>query len=210
MPHNQRLTLALRFAAVHWILLILIQSADFFGYLLADERWWPAAGKFLLILPLLQSQNLLMAAALGVAAYLCIARRLTRWLYFSLYCLVTAYLIVDQAYYKLFFDHIHLSIIEGVYQFSIRMAMSSFLRVVDAYVVAIALLALCALSWLQLQLLRPRNSTTPRRIWLAAPAVLLAAGLLFAPSDRYPHLNQHPLVALTAEWRASGLLNAVG
>jgi arylsulfatase A-like enzyme len=210
MPPNQRLTLAIRFAAVHWILLILIQAADFFGYLLTDERWWPATGKFLLILPLLQPQNLLVAAALGGVAFFCLAWRLTRWLYFGLYCLITLYLIVDQAYYKLFFDHIHLSIIEGVYQFSVRMAMSSFLRAMDACVAVIALLALGALSWLHLQLLRLPNPAARRRIWLAAPLALLAAGLLATPSDRYPHLNQHPLVALTAEWRAGGLLNAVG
>ncbi len=207
---KQRLALAVRFATVHWILLILIQAADFFAYLLTDERRWPAAGSFLLVLPLLQTQNVLAAAALGAIAFFAFARRFTSWLYFGLYCLLTVYLVVDQAYYKLFFDHIHLSIIEGVYQFSVRMALSSFLRVVDAYVAAIALLAVGALSWLQWQLLGPRNLSAPGRIWLVVPAGLLAAGLLTTPPARYPHLDQHPLLALTAEWRAGGLLTAVG
>ena len=72
-------------------------------------------GCFVLHLPFLQTENLLVSAAVGLLGCLMARRLATRLVLLALWVGLSAYLVFDQVYYKVFFDHFRrTSTIEGL------------------------------------------------------------------------------------------------
>ena len=72
-----------------------------------------SAASWFLVLPLLQTENLVASLVVGLVAFVMSGRLMTRWLMLALWVGLSCYLVLDQVYYKTFFDHFRPSSIEG-------------------------------------------------------------------------------------------------
>lgn len=86
MSHSGRFRVACVCALTQWALALAIQIGNFFGYLLPPGRDWKAAASLVTLIPLIQTQNVLVAAIFGVMAYFAAWNRITAWIFFGIYC----------------------------------------------------------------------------------------------------------------------------
>lgn len=197
-----RSRVAICFAFAHWALLLAIQTGDLIAYRAAGAEHglgWRLSQ--LAMLPFLQAQNVLVAAAVGLIAYFASRHRITAWLWFLVYVALSASLLLDQVYYKVFLDHFHLGMIEGGEQFNAVILWDSFLDEADWVVGASAAVGIAGCVWLAIALSRP--SKRPVRVRVAV-TVLAAFGLAGIPkffSTSAGHVNEHPLISLAREWQ---------
>jgi phosphoglycerol transferase MdoB-like AlkP superfamily enzyme len=200
---HDRIRFALPLAAAHWLLLVLIQCEIFLAYVLPRTSRDITAARFALTLPLLQTENLLAAAAVGLVACLLAGRLATRWILLGLWIGLSFYLVFDQVYYKVFFDHFRPSIIEGVGQVNAAQLVSSIVHELDlAFGLNSAIVVLCAalLGWRRV--VHPGAAAPQARArpgaWLvpAGAAVLFVLGIPSLFSSAYHNVQHHPLLVL--------------
>ncbi len=205
ISHN-RIRFALPLAAAHWLLLVLIQCENFLGTV--PPRPFPdiTAARFVLTLPLLQTENLLAAAAVGLLACLLAGRLATRWVMLALWAGLSFYLVFDQVYYKVFFDHFRPAIIEGAGQVNAAQLFSSIAHELDlAFGLNSTLVVMFAVLLGWRRVVRPGVAAplapTRRGAWLlpAAAAVLFVAGIPSVFSSAYRNVQHHPLLVLADE-----------
>jgi hypothetical protein len=200
-----RLHLAWSFALAHWLLLVLIQCEEILGCLLPSQSPGVTATGFFLALPFLQTENLLLAVAVGLAASLLAGRKATRLLALALWTLLAYYLVFDQVYYKVFFDHFRPSILAGTSRVNAAQLAGSIGSELDATAyfnvgVVLIVAALLARRFLS----RPVGAGTvvpvpPARAMWVLPSVVAALAVAGIPSlaaPRYFNLQRHPLVVM--------------
>src|ERR1700685_4247306 len=98
MSRARRFRVACICAVTQWALALTIQLGDVWGYQL-HPGVWKADTILLALIPIIQTQNALVAAIFGVTAYLAAWNSVTVWIFFGIYCAESAYLLVDQVYY---------------------------------------------------------------------------------------------------------------
>ncbi len=195
---------ALLFFLGHWLLAVLLQLENVLLYVTPKGKWRQALGRSLLLVLSWQTENILVAAGLGLLALGVLPSLLGRWLYFTAYALLTAYLLLEQLYYKRFFDHFRPSRMEGVGHLGARAMLSSIGSEMDGVFRANALLAGCCLLGLGGSLVWFSEFVPPAGGWGRAGVQLLVwgAGLLLllglpaAFSRNYHHLQRHPFLVL--------------
>jgi arylsulfatase A-like enzyme len=175
-------------------ILVAIQIGNFYGYLLPAGTWnWASAG-YLFTIPFIQAQNLIVAALLGLLVWLC-----GRIAEFVLFLAAVLFSLADQVYFKVFLDHIHLSLFEGGQGFNPGLLLSSFAREQDRVfwiAVVVALLGAFAVV---------RQLAPPPRIVVAIALLLELAGLPAFASKGYFNLNDNPLWSFAADWSRGSL-----
>ncbi|HLH15970.1 MAG TPA: sulfatase-like hydrolase/transferase [Bryobacteraceae bacterium] len=204
-----RRRVALIAAAAHWALAVAIQLGCFCAYLMpAGVPAWDAV-RYLTTMPFLEGQALVVAAALGVLAYLLAGIRYARWLLLPLHATLAAFLLADQLFYKISFDHLRPSLFEVGSHWSLSVALSSLVKEMDAPFYFAAIVAVAGTAGLWVAMAKGKASPVRLRPWATAAAVLLVAGIPGMSSARYYHLNEHPLVAALQDWRAGGLAGSM-
>jgi hypothetical protein len=98
MPPAHRLSIALAAALSHWMLLAAIQVGGFCAYLMpAGSDPWDVAG-YLVTIPFIQGQTIVVAATLGLVAWLFSAHSATRWLILPVHFFLTGFILADQLF----------------------------------------------------------------------------------------------------------------
>jgi arylsulfatase A-like enzyme len=205
MPHAQRLWIALAAGLSHWALMAAIQTGCFCAYLLPAGAAASDALRHLSSIPLIQAQNLGVAALLAALAWLLSFNRFTVWLAPLLQLAMAALALSDQLFYKIFFDHLRPSLFEMGRNVNAGVASSSLFRETDAVFFAAAAIAIAGEIWIVAAILRRPRRPSPWRFWGVAGALLFVAGLPAFASARYCHLNEHPAVAAARDWMAGSL-----
>ena len=90
----------------------LLQVESYFSYVYNVEDDALTGFLFLVRFPFIQLETFLFALFLGGLAFLFYRPRFLRWIYYGLVFLSTALVLLDQIYYKIFFDHISMSMTE--------------------------------------------------------------------------------------------------
>ncbi len=204
----QRLRIALAAGLAHWALLIAIQAGSFCAYLMPAGSLPEDAVSYLATIPLIQGQAILVAAALGALAWLLAARRAARWLILPVQLVLTAFVLADQIFYKIFFDHLRPSLFEVGRSLNVRVAMSSLSTETDMVFYIAVFVAVLGEAWLVWTLVRLPQSK-PSLIPLGAATVLLLASWPALTSTRYYHLNEHPAVVAALDWKAGSLVQSM-
>jgi hypothetical protein len=153
---------------------------------------------------LLQTENLLAAALVGLVACLLAGRLATRIVFLVLWVGLTFYLVFNQVYYKIFFDHFRPSSVEGMGPASTALLFDSLVHELDLAFVLNSVLVVVATAFLTWQsVLRPAAAAALAARWgrdgwlLAAGAVLLLiAGTAMVLSPAYRNVQHHPLLIL--------------
>jgi arylsulfatase A-like enzyme len=169
---------------------------------------WQSAG-YLGTIFLIQSQNIAACALLGGLTWLLAGSAGGRWVSFALWLTIALLTLIDQVYYKVFLDHVHLSLFEGGHGFNPALMVGSFFQEMDAVFLAAGLVALFAGVWL----LRTIAAATPEtgtlsgseRFILATAALLFVSGLPAVFSSKYFHLNENPVVSFVRDWSRRNL-----
>lgn len=208
---TERARIAVVCGLSQWLLLLAIQVGDLLGYLLPPAAHnlvsYGAAGA---ALPLLQTQNLIVAAILGVIAYFASKYRVTGWAFFVLCLAVSLGLVLDQVYYKLFLDHFHLGMIEGGEQFNAVIIVGSFLKEADWIFCCSCVVAIAGSAWFARALWKPAQRPAPIG-WIVGGAALVALlGIPKFSATTYGHVNEHPLLALVRELNRSSVADILG
>lgn len=209
MPRAERLRIALVSGAAYWALSLAVQIDIFFGYLMPAGAWTWRSARYLASFPFLQSQSLIVAAILGVAAWLIAVNRRGRWIALPLYVLLAAASLIDQIYYKLFLDHVHLSLFEGGHGFTPSLMLDSFVREWDAAYWISATVAFAGTIWIAMSLARPTPIARPPKLALAVAALIFLAGLPSIGSTRYVHLNENPEWSFLRDWGTSSIASVL-
>ncbi|HEY4361979.1 MAG TPA: sulfatase-like hydrolase/transferase [Bryobacteraceae bacterium] len=205
---SRRAQIGLICGIAQWILLLGIQTGNFFGYLLPPMDRDLSAGSYLFTAILfIQAQNGLISALIGFLAYACAGNVISRWIFFVFYCVECAYLLIDQVYYKVFLDHVRLGAFEGGQQFNAAITLSSFTHELDGLFYFNAVLALAGIAWLAWALVAPQSRPKRSRLALELGAVLLLIGLPAFSSKKYGHLNENPVLALGRELQQGSVEN---
>ena len=208
MLPRQRLWLGLATALGHWALLVAIQVGSLLAYLVPAGTPTEATISYLSAIPFIQGPAILVAAALGTLAWLVSARRATRWLILPVQLAITVFVLADQLFYKIFFDHLRPSIFEIGRTVNVAVAVSSISTETDLVFYSAALVALAGEAWLVWTLVRlPRSK--PGLLPLAAASILLLSSWPALSSTRYFHLNEHPVVVAALDWKAGSLLHSM-
>ena len=208
-----RVRLALAFGVTHWLLLVLIQCENIVRYLLPVRAPGATLAGYAMGLPFLQTENLMLAAAMGLVACLLAGWLATRVVALALWTLVALFVVFDQVYYKVFFDHFRPSIIEG--QVSASQLKSSFGSELDAATylnLSIVIVCVAFLAW-RFVLGSGRSEATepagpPRGAWLLPSVVVLlfVSGIPSVRSSAYNNLQHHPLVVLAHDTMRRSLI----
>jgi arylsulfatase A-like enzyme len=207
----KRTGFALPFAIGHWCLLVLIQCENVLG------SWTPqwtssTAARWFLVLPLLQTENLLASLFVGLVAFVLSGRLMTRWLMLALWVGLSCYLVLDQVYYKTFFDHFRPSSIEGAAEIGSLPLLGSIVHELDLRfcfnsIVVIGCTAL--LAWRCVY--GPQRALPARPRWVvrllpAGAAVLLFLGIPSVSSSAFRNVQHHPLLVLADDVTRRGLI----
>lgn len=200
MNQTQRLRVALICALTQWGLVVVLQTRSYFGFVLPPSTWTLLTSTaFLTVIPFIQAQNAVVAGVFGCIAYLVAGYRRLAWVFFTLYCAVSAYLLIDEVYYKVFRDHVHLDMFEGGRDFNAVITLSSFASEVDWFFYCAAILAIAGAVWFGRALVvPPEHPRNLRRIFIFA-GVLALAGIPAFSSSNFSHVNEHPLIMLAHE-----------
>ena len=209
MTRAQRLHLALVCAAAHLAILVTIQIGDFCGYLVPPGGLSWKFAPYLLTLPAIQSQNLIVAGILGLMTYLVSFHTRLRWLGLPIFLIATLISLFDQVYYKIFLDHIHLSQSEGPQGINFAMLTKQFIREWDITFYVAATIALAATIYFSLILFRPPAQPGSPKLWFAFSALFLIAGVPRFSSTQYLGLNENPIWVLAQDWSRENLAGAL-
>ena len=180
----------------------LINLESFLFYVHNWQTGSPSLPLFLLKLPLTLLEHSLIAILLTLPASWA-AKTLHRSIvYVSILCLSSGYLVLNQVFYKLFFDHYSPSMTEGQVG-NIGNIWGSFSAEVDA-VTMLNLIALGMLTWLQFRILRGKLSIFwmprfDRSFQFGAALWVLGAILLGLYVDTH-NLNRHPITKVISSW----------
>ena len=106
---------------------------------------------------------------------------------------------IDQVYYKVFLDHVHLGMFESGQQFNPVITFGSFQKEVDWIFYSTTAVALAGAIWFARALVVP--PAHPRRLRRIAEiaGVVALIGLPAYSSKRYSHINEHPLLGIVSE-----------
>jgi arylsulfatase A-like enzyme len=199
--HDRAGMLATLAAASHLLLLVVIQVEDYVLYLWPANHSVGALLSFAAGLGLAQWENIAAAVALGAVTLFTAAIRPGRWLAFSLVILANLYLVIDQVGFKLFFDHLDPSMLEGAERLGdLRSSVLAeldgafFLNLVLLFVIGRRLhAAFFDPATLQRLPYAARLAHLPRsHAAQAVVAVLLVTGLLFPVRPNFVKLYHHP------------------
>lgn len=197
---SRRLQIALICGICQWLLLLGIQAGNFFAYLLPPiDRDLSAVSYFFTVILFIQAQNALMAALVGVVAYVCAGNVITRWAFFVLYCAESIYLLIDQVYYKVFLDHVRLGAFEGGQQFNATITFGSFTHEIDFVFYLNAVIAIAGAVWLARALLAPQLHPRKSGLPLEIGAVIFLIGIPAYSSKKFGHLNENPVLSLSRD-----------
>jgi arylsulfatase A-like enzyme len=196
-----RLAPALRVGLAHGAMAVLVQLESA-AHLLPQLHLGPwGAARFLAEIPFLQLQNLAVAAALTLVAYLCAGHRLLRPLPHLLLFLLNGLLVIDQLVWNVFLSH--LDVTPGDLPWRSLTALRSSAWAVAGWELAANLTALAVLSlWVwRSDAGQPRWTAAGRR-WAAAWMAGVAVVTILADGH---HLEEHPLIAILrgagSRWR---------
>ncbi len=200
MNRVQRLRIAVICALTQWSLIVLLQAREYFGFVLPPAAWTFETGTaFFNVIPFLQAQNVLVACVFGCLAYFAARYRRLVWIFFAVYCGAIAYVLVDQLYYKVFRDHIHMDMVEGGQEFNAIITFSSAAREMDWFFYCATIFAIAGAVWFARALVvPPEHPKNLRRIFIVA-GVLAVVGIPAFSSKHYDHVNEHPLITLARE-----------
>ena len=180
----------------------LINLESFLFYVHNWQTGSPSLPLFLLKLPLNLLEHSLIAILLALPASWA-AKNLHRSIvYVSVLCVSSTYLVINQVFYKLFFDHYSPSMTEGQVG-NIGNIWGSFSAEVDAITI-FNLIALGLLTLLQFRILRGKltNSWTPRfnrLVQLGVALWVLGCTLLGLYGETH-NLNRHPITKVISSW----------
>ncbi len=196
----ERLRIGIICATAQWVLLLAIQAGDLFAYLLPPAaRNVESYSSLAVALPFLQTQNILVAAVFGVLAYFTARNRVTAWALFVLSCAESLGVLLDQVYYKVFLDHVHLGMIEGGEQFNPVILFGSFRKEADWIFCCSSAVAVAGSIWFARALWNPPRYPVKTRRILVVGAVIGLLGIPKFSATSYGHVNEHPLIALARE-----------
>lgn len=194
---------ALLFFLCWWFLSMLLQCESFLLFLTPRGKRRQALFRCAFVLMGMQTENILIAGLLGLLAWLALPSLPGRWLFFAAYAILTAYLILEQLYYKRFFDHFRPSRTEGVKHLGVRAMLSSTWQEMDGVFQFNALLGGgCLLALTSSLIAFPRVDLTseglalPELLLLLIAGILLLVGLPAAFSRQHHHLQENPLLVL--------------
>ncbi len=219
-----RLRFALPFAAAHWLLLVLIQCENFVGYVKPKTAGDVTPARFFLTLPLLQTENLLVAGLVGLIACLMAGRLVARWVFLTLWVGLACYLVFDQVYYKIFFDHFRFSSMEGGGQISSAHFLSSIAYELDLMFFFNSIVVIWSTAFLAWRHVAssdrtgagssdPRRTERPQRgayLLAAGAAMLVVLGIPGVFASRYRNVQHHPLVVLAHDSSRRSLIDDLG
>jgi arylsulfatase A-like enzyme len=125
------------------------------------------------------------------------------------YVVETVGLLIDQVYYKVFLDHIHLGMFEGGQQFNPVITFGSFQKEVDWIFWVTSAIALAGAIWFARALLVPPERPRHLRRIIEIAVVIAAIGLPAYSSKRYSHINEHPLIGVVREIEQTSMVNVL-
>lgn len=214
---SQRKTListAVLFAFLHWALLFILQLENYFFYLYRPESGFLSPLLFALKLPFLQLKNLLFASLLG-GVYLGMGQgRFSQILYFFLWIGTALYVILNQIYFKLFFDHIRFNPQEGGLE-GLSALLGSFIAELDLVFYTNLIIIISLFFLILFIFFRPPLFLFPRLVRIGSslhlPAAILVYftfSVVFVLSVETHSLEKHPLFTLAWSsrvwWMRSG------
>ncbi|HWE51643.1 MAG TPA: sulfatase-like hydrolase/transferase [Bryobacteraceae bacterium] len=214
MTSGERAAAAMTAGAGYLALLVTIQAGDFYGYLLPAGAWtWSSAG-YLFTLPFIESQNIAICALLAALTWLCTGLRQGRWAAMFLFAALALFSLADQVYYKVFLDHIHLSLFEDGGGFNPKLLLSSFARERDGVFWTATAVALGGSAVLFRALSGKAAAGTTAsgrrvRLGVAGGAVLFLAGMPAFSATQYFNLNQNPVWSFVRDWQRGNLASAL-
>ncbi len=180
----------------------LINLESFLFYVHNWQDGSPSLPLFLLKLPLTLLEHSIVALLLVLPAGWAAKELRRSILYVSLLCASSVYLVLNQVFYKLFFDHYSPSMTEGQVG-NLGNIWGSFAAEVDT-VTVFNLFALGLLTWLQFRVLRGdlRISLQPRlnRKAQFGIAAWAAGCLLLGVYGDAHNLNHHPITKVVSSW----------
>ncbi len=112
-PKESIFTCALMVIVTHLFLSIMIQLENYLFYIFQFEDGVQTLFSFLLLLPFCQLQHLSFAFILGFFCLPFLPFNPLRWVYLLIVSCVNLYLVVNQIFFPIFFDHFQLSFSEG-------------------------------------------------------------------------------------------------
>jgi hypothetical protein len=215
MDRSTRCRVAVLFAAVQWAFLIFAQCANYFECLLPLSGQFEATLKFLVRLPLLQGDNILIALASGLGAWVCAGRRWSRLLWLVVSALAMIYTLGDQIYFRLFLDHYRPEMTEGFGYGNLSALSSSFRAELNPAFYASAVTAVAGilvLLWFGVFRVARLSGWLTLRV---TAAVVLVGVLSLGASDfttappQFENLRQNPLLVLVREMHRRPVIDRV-
>jgi phosphoglycerol transferase MdoB-like AlkP superfamily enzyme len=205
MDRSTRCRVAVLFAIVQWAFQLFAQCANYFGCLLPPHSQFEAGLGFLVRLPLLQGDNVLVALATGLGAWVCAGRRWSRLLWLAVCALAMIYTLGDQSYFRVFLDHYRPGMTEGFGYGNLSALSSSFRAELNPAFYASAMMAgasILALFWLGVfrvpQLVTRSSMRITAAVALVGVLLLGASNFTSAPAE-FENLRQNPLAVLVRE-----------
>ncbi|HLH16929.1 MAG TPA: sulfatase-like hydrolase/transferase [Bryobacteraceae bacterium] len=200
-------------ATAHLALLATIQCGNFYGYLVpAGVSVWHEP-QYLLTIPFIQGQNVIAAAVLALLVAALARYRAGRWAAAAVYLLLTAGLLIDQIYYKVFLDHVHFSLFEGGYGFNPGLMLSSARHEIDGVWTMAAAVAAAGTAWVWWRLFAegaaPRAEGRGSVRAVAVGGLLLLIGLPAIGAKHYFNLNDHPVWSMARDLARGPLASAL-
>ena len=191
------------FASAHLAFSVLVQLEIYIFDIRRIEEGLLSTFRFLLTLPFLQLEHLLVAAVPGILAALCWSRPLLRWLPQLVLLLLNAWLVLDQLAFGIFFDHINLSLNDGLMSSIPAMLPSlrdSVLVELDWVFVFNTLVCVLLSLWVRRTqpLLAARRSMPELQAWPLGAFSLISLVLFFSVDNHA--LKHHAAVVL---WRGA-------
>jgi arylsulfatase A-like enzyme len=210
MPPAKRLWIGLAAAVSHWALLATIQTGSFLAYLLPAGATPGDAFRSFATIPFLEAQYLVVAILLGAAAWALAGHRLLRWLILPVHVALAAFVLADQLFYKISFDHLRPSLYEAGRSADVTMALSSLAKETDFVFYLAVAIAVAGEAWLIAMLVKAPERKPALLPWGAAAGILLLAGIPAFSSTRYYHLNEHPAIVAALDWARGSIAPSLG
>jgi hypothetical protein len=199
----ERIRFALPFAVGYWLLLVLFQCENFLGFLRPKTTPGMTPARFFLTLPTLQMENVFAAVMVGLVACVLSGWVVWRWVMLALWVGVSCYLVFNQVYYKVFFDHFRPSSIEGVGEFRSTPLFGSILYELDPVFFFNDVVVVWSAAFLVWRCTSVPEAPLPpararRDAWLlaAGAAILFVVGIPNVFSSAYRNVQHHPLLVL--------------
>ncbi|MCX6611194.1 MAG: sulfatase-like hydrolase/transferase, partial [Acidobacteria bacterium] len=208
--HASRVWTAVVVAQAHWALTVFIQAASFCAYLMPVGSSPLDVVRYLVTIPFLQGQNLIVAGVLGAFGWLLGGQRVWRWALPVLSSAAALLVLTDLVFYKFTFDHLRPSFFDRTSTWSVGIAASSLAREIDWIFGLGAAIALAGVVVLVRVMLRAPQRVPPWQALGWGAALLFLAGLPALASRGYFHLNEHVLIAAGRDWASGSLADSMG